>query len=89
MKILNQAAKEENIIFLHPVKLSKIAGSKAIKDSFCKLKLSKTNKLNYINDLGNSFEGATKMIDFLSEVSKRNPTLKYKPPVFKIITKDH
>ena len=29
------------------------------------------------------------MIDFLSEVSKRNPTLKYKPPVFKIITKDH
>ena len=90
LKILDRIIKEEeNIYFLNPIKLSLLIRSEAIRERFYKIKFARKSKLNYINDLGNDFKYAKPIIDFFSTFSERNKTIKYKPPEFKIITKDH
>lgn len=89
VSVLKQLQEEKNIYFLHPIKLSKLTSSENIRTEFYKLHFTKKLKINYINDLGNSFEKAKKIIDFLNEFQAVKNFINISPPSFKIITKDH
>ena len=89
IEVLKELQEESNIIFLHPVKMKKLALNPRIKEEFLKLSFAVGRPINYHNNAGESYEVAVKLIDFMAEYKRNFPRLKMGTIPFKIITKDH
>lgn len=88
LKCLNELKKEQNIIFMKPVRLHRLLDDKIFK-AFVKLKLAKSAKILYNNNIGEDFESVKLAINVIKKLKGYYPYLNVGSIPVKIITKDH
>ena len=79
---------ENNIIFLNPIKLKKLTDLEVL-ESFSKLKLAKSAKMRYYNNIGEDYNSAVTIIDVMANLKSKVPYLNINSIPFKIVTTDH
>ncbi|MFW6029020.1 MAG: hypothetical protein ACOCRO_02070 [Halanaerobiales bacterium] len=72
LEILKELKIRENIAFLKPIELNFLLRDEEIREKFIKLHYSSGTYFDFINDLGQDFESAKKIIDFLADFRERN-----------------
>jgi hypothetical protein len=66
VEALEELHKLKHIEFLHSISLKRITQSEVIKEAFLKLNIIGGTNMPFVNDLGDDFEDAKQIIDFIA-----------------------
>ena len=88
LKCLKELKRERNIIFMKPIRLKRLLDDK-IFNAFVQLKLAKSAKILYNNNIGEDFESVKLAIKVIKKLKNYHPYLNVGSIPVKIITKDH
>lgn len=71
---LDQLKESWNVAFSEPISLKKVVCDKRIRQKFLALEFTKNSKFKFWNDLGDTYEDAVQIVDFLTELKEHAPT---------------
>ena len=88
LEALQELYQLKHIEFLHSISLKRIVESEAIKEAFLKLDIIGGTNMPFVNDLGQTFEDAKKIIDFVAAF-KESHAVRIKGIQFESVIYDH